>query len=710
MCFISDFVMDFENDLREHAFGLGQEESGVAQMLVNNSVYAGRKLSTDARVPGRIGNPEFYSFWRDELQASDFILGTIKYGYQFPFKNMPPASYCKNNKSFFEHRDFAYNELLRLESLGCITRVSEQPFITLPISVVFSKKLRLVIDASRHLNPYLQDRKVKLEDLKVNEQLIQQGDYQTTADLDSGYWHIPLHEDYKKYVGVHFILDSGEVIYWQWNVLFLGISDAAWIFTKVLIPHKLYCRKNGIRMQVYMDDQKVNGNTFIKCDKDTSFANNALSRAGWVVSPSKCSGEPKQSLKFLGLICDTRVMKYFVPQDKVDSICDLIKDILCSKKVHIKILAKLCGKLQFCYKALGPTVKLLCRSSYYLIAKADSWRSMLVLNDSARKELTYLYDNFNFLNGFPMRPFLSNERIDITISSDASDIGFCVYKVCDSNDILLKRVFSSNEVKFSSTHRELMAFHDFYCSKEAIYLRGKNVVHYTDNFNCETILSVGSRNLNLQPLVLDIFLAWKSLDLKVKVIHVSRNDPIIQFADFESRNFDLHDYSIDFDNFYFICQLFGEFEIDCFASFVNKKCILYYSKFYEEQALGVNFFSQRLPFKSLFVFPPVHLIIPTLYHLQKFKSFGCLIIPKWLSSYFWTFICEDGVHFNRFVKCIYDFSPTYISGEHVQNDIFKGVKLFDTLALRFDFNISNVFSSQCSSEFCLFKGCDRCLL
>ena len=61
--------------------------------------------------------------------------------------------------------DFAYSELLRLESLGCIERVSEQPYLCLPLSVVFSKKLRLVVDASRHLNPYIVDRKVKLEGL-----------------------------------------------------------------------------------------------------------------------------------------------------------------------------------------------------------------------------------------------------------------------------------------------------------------------------------------------------------------------------------------------------------------------------------------------------------------------------------------------------------------------------------------------------------------
>ena len=62
-------VMDVENesDFREHSFGLGPEEEGVAKVLVNNAVYAGRKLSTDSRVPGRIGRPEFYDVWKNDL-------------------------------------------------------------------------------------------------------------------------------------------------------------------------------------------------------------------------------------------------------------------------------------------------------------------------------------------------------------------------------------------------------------------------------------------------------------------------------------------------------------------------------------------------------------------------------------------------------------------------------------------------------------------
>ena len=696
-----------DSDLREHVFELPLEESELAKVLVNNANYAGKQLSTDVRVPGRIGRPEYFEFWRDELKASDFVLNVIKEGYKFPFTSMPPASFCKNNKSFFDHRDFAYHELLRLESLGCIRRVKEQPFVTLPLSVVFSKKLRLVVDASRHLNPYLKDRKIKLEDLNVSEQMLKQGDFQMTTDLDSGYWHVPLNQDMKKFVGVHFELDSGEKMFWEWNVLFLGIKDAAWIFTKLLVPHKQYCRSHGIRMQIYMDDQKVLGSDYENCKKDNDFANNALEKAGWTVKPEKCEG-PSQNLKFLGLMNDSVSMKYFVPEDKGLAICDLIKDILKMKKVHVRILAKLMGKIQFCIKAMGPTVKLLCRSSYYLISKAKSWNSMIVLNELAKKELNYLLENFWSLNGHPMRPSLSTKCIDVKISSDASDKGFCVYEVCDDKDILLKRPFSNFEAKLSSTHRELLAFYDFYTSDKALVLKDCNVVHYTDNANCETILSVGSRNVILQPLVLEIFLAWKSLNIKVDVIHLRRNDPIIEYADYESRNFDLHDYSLDFDSFYLISSLFGEFEIDCFASKSNKKCVKYFSKFNDTECSGINFFAQKLDKVNLFVFPPIHLIIPTLYHLQKHEAFGCLIVPKWISSYFWSFICEDGKHFNKFVKYYFIFSPCFVTGEHVLNDTFRGVKNFDTIAIAFDFHVVNAFQSNCKTSSCILKGCVRC--
>ena len=47
----------------------------------------GKQLSTDIRVPGRIGNEAFFPFWRDVLKAPQFVLDTISEGYKFPFND-----------------------------------------------------------------------------------------------------------------------------------------------------------------------------------------------------------------------------------------------------------------------------------------------------------------------------------------------------------------------------------------------------------------------------------------------------------------------------------------------------------------------------------------------------------------------------------------------------------------------------------------------
>ena len=103
---------------------------------------------TNTKVPGRIkGKLEAYL----EADASKYVLQTISEGYRLIFINdvPPPSSYLPNNKSALSQRTFLHSELVRLEQLGCIRKVSSRPHIVNPCSVVFSKKLRCVLDASQ---------------------------------------------------------------------------------------------------------------------------------------------------------------------------------------------------------------------------------------------------------------------------------------------------------------------------------------------------------------------------------------------------------------------------------------------------------------------------------------------------------------------------------------------------------------------------------
>ena len=135
------------------------EELHVPLGLANNAQYSGKTLVTDSRVPGRLlGKQAVYI----EIGAEPYVVEVISSGYKLEFDMEPPASFTQNNKSAREDPAFVRAELGRLEELGCIEKVQQRPYIVLPLSKVFSGKMRLVVDASRGLNPYCTSHGVKV--------------------------------------------------------------------------------------------------------------------------------------------------------------------------------------------------------------------------------------------------------------------------------------------------------------------------------------------------------------------------------------------------------------------------------------------------------------------------------------------------------------------------------------------------------------------
>ena len=142
------------NEVAWHA-----SEKHLAHELKNDSSLLDKPLSTNSSVPGSIHKPEHLEFWRQVLRVDENFIRFLEDGYALSFKGNvpPPSAFAKNNKSFMEKKDFGIEEIKRLEKLGCIYKVKVQPTIVLPLSVVHSGKWRLVVDASRHLNKYLEE-------------------------------------------------------------------------------------------------------------------------------------------------------------------------------------------------------------------------------------------------------------------------------------------------------------------------------------------------------------------------------------------------------------------------------------------------------------------------------------------------------------------------------------------------------------------------
>ena len=168
-------------------FELNKEDGHLGQTLVNELYYVGRRLTTNTSVPANIHREKYFKFWEEELEAPEFVLDTLRNGYSLPFSSEPPPSFEKNNASALKDMKFVRGEVKRLEQLGCIEKVNHRPRCVLPLSSVFSKKKRLVVDGSRCLNPYLLHRRIRLQDHRDVPDVVQQGFWFSTNDLDSGY-------------------------------------------------------------------------------------------------------------------------------------------------------------------------------------------------------------------------------------------------------------------------------------------------------------------------------------------------------------------------------------------------------------------------------------------------------------------------------------------------------------------------------------------
>ena len=218
------------------------------------------------------------------------------------------------------------------------------------------------------------------------------------------------------------------------------------------------------------------------------------------------------------------------------------------KRVKVKLVARLVGKLQAVRLATGPIVAVLTRSLYVAVAAAKSWKSWIELTEMAKFELRWWQENLQLVAKFPIDGKLSTEPVSYEVTSDASGIGHYVYLVGRSNTRLASRAFSAEERLQSSTWRELKAVHEVWTDPAMLKrFSGSRISHYTDNKAVAAIIAKGTRNPRLQPLVVQTVLAVRSAGIVLEAVWRSREDGMIKLADLGSRDFHADDISLDFE-------------------------------------------------------------------------------------------------------------------------------------------------------------------
>ena len=131
------------------------------------------------------------------------------------------------------HPEFVKKSILELLEGNFIREVSEPPHCVNPLTVADNKdKLRLVLDLG-FVNEFLVKTNFKYEDLRDVVDFLEEGDFFIKFDIKSGYHHIEILEEHKKYLG--FFWDFGNVRrFFIFEVLPFGLASASLAFSKMM--------------------------------------------------------------------------------------------------------------------------------------------------------------------------------------------------------------------------------------------------------------------------------------------------------------------------------------------------------------------------------------------------------------------------------------------------------------------------------------------
>lgn len=633
----------------------------------------------DTSVVGRLTS--CLPFWRGTLKANQFVLDIIEHGYTIPFIEEPPSAYAANNKSASNHPGFVRETIKNLILSNVVREVNSPAYCCNPLTVAMGKKLRLVLDLSRFVNPYVRHVHFKYEDWSVAEQVIQPGSWFFNWDFTSGYHHVAINPVQYKYLGFSFNWPGKGQRFFEFTQLPFGLNSACYVFTKLTRPLIKYWRSQALNVFIYIDDglsvcrgraQALHASAQVRLD---------IERAGFVVNEEKSNWVPSRRVQWLGFTVDSEVSKYYVSEDKLEVFkADCGKLLGAEGSVTARGLAKFVGKAASMERALGPIVRLMSRSSARLCAIAPHWEARVQLDELVVREMRFLRERSQCYNGRMIIRKVPDGAV--FVFSDASDTGYGAYAV-EPSFLSVQGHWTLEESRRSSTWRELEAVHRslvaFKCQ-----VAGQALQWHCDNAAVVRILDCGSNKPHLQLLAVDVAEICFDSRICLFPVWIPRADNTV--ADWLSRGaveIDCDDWQLHPSWFCYLDSIWGPHTIDRFADENNAQLMVFNSKKPCSGTCGVDAFSFSWADENNWLCPPIASVLRVLEKVRADRATATLVVPWWESSFFWPTLRPTSRSWHDLVTDVRKIPANYRRGRYTsRSSAFNDSRSFWTLALR----------------------------
>jgi len=198
-------------------------------------------------------------------------------------------------------------------------------------------KHRLIFDGSRLINEHVDPPAVKLAHLQKALQKLSERQLLGVFDLKSCYFHVKIDPALTTFFGVKLAIE-GVTTYMVFDYLPFGLSSAVHCITKLWKPVVAYLQLRGIPISLYIDDGIFGAENAQKWNDIIGLVWDTIKKAGWTIEMDKSDGPNMGSMskQYLGFLINTKVMKVFLPAEKVDSLREFILHFLKFKEHSVK--------------------------------------------------------------------------------------------------------------------------------------------------------------------------------------------------------------------------------------------------------------------------------------------------------------------------------------------------------------------------------------
>lgn len=572
------------------------------------------------------------------MGVSPWVSDTVENGVNIVWTATPTPFNSAEYPLAVADREFMATEIQRELDAGYIKEVTRPEDLDALVCIASAfvtnqaKKPRKVLDYS-HVNDFQELSSCKYETLPDLAQSLRPGDALLSWDVKDAYHHLRIRPEDRKYLAFRAL---GRVFVPMTMPFGLRIAPFTW--TKVMRPVVQHLRELGFRILAYVDDfggappaPPGQAATAAQAGAAYRLIERLFGELGLKLHPKKGVKHGPTRLRLLGHEVDTRLARFLLPEDRVDTIAGQATAL--SRRatehrrwVNFRQLRRFCGTAVSTTLSV-PTARYHLRSLFTAMQHRHPSSGDARLGRQALMDLRWWTGlRANAATGRAIWPGAATMLLD----TDASGAGWGGvlngteargYHGVDRNGLHI------NCLELGAVTLCLRSFRHLIPAGSIIRLR-------TDSMVALGVMRAGSsRSPRLMAEMRDLHTLVQEMDVELRVEHVS--SVLNDWADRLSREHDSTEWTLDTGTFAALDAAYGPHSIDLFASDTSARCPRFYSRWLCPGTLATNALRQDWTGENAWANPPFHLMGAVISHIIRTGATVTLVAPVWRAQQWW---------------------------------------------------------------------------